>query len=389
MKKLTGWLILVLMASLAAGCLFIERSMEHSVPTPWVITRVVTATPLPGLPSEPTIRPGGGKGPIVIATALRLEPTQAPTQPPSATPTPAPTATPTPVPTDTPWSSHDPTPVPLGNEPTPIPDYMPGQGMAVLMGESPYELSILRGGWQAYQIGPSANEWGYLVDITPLQPAVEGAYVEYKILPEYFAGQWVDVLWLRPPGISDFLPVRLDLIPTKGWTLAYEADVRLTPGDWMGFGMFSNGEGCGGVLDISPANTDQAAQGAYIANTRVQPEFPGNWVQVIRVALSNEAVSQQAWLRYYSPGPLAQEVLRQEASLPAGLWSGWVVADSQASQGYVVEVIPLKNSDNEVAGSVVRPEFSGTKWEDVLRVYVPEGRPVLQALLRVLAVPVE
>ena len=282
-----------------------------------------------------------------------------------------------------------PTPFALENLPTPLPDYTPGGGMAVLVGESPYELSILRGGWQAYQIGPSANKWGYLVDITPLQPAVKGAYVEYKILPEYFAGQWVDVLWLRAPNIIDFLPVRLDLIPTKGWKLAYEADVRLTPGECMGFGMFSNGEGCGGVLDISPASADQAAHGAYIENTRVQPEYPGNWVQVIRVALSRGAISQQASLRYYSPGALAEEILRQEASLPAGVWSGWVVADSSANQGYVVEVIPLKNADNEVAFSVVQPRFNGTKWEDVLQVYVPEGRPALQALLRVLAVPVQ
>jgi hypothetical protein len=387
MRKYTGWILAALIICMGVGCLFTERFLEKVIEKPRVISKVNTITPFPNNHNNVPNTSGRSKGPIIIATALLIEPTQKPTRPPlpTATPTPAPTTTPT----LEPWSSNNPTPIPLDHKPSPLPDYIPGRGMAVLVGESPYEISILRGGWQAYQIGPSSDEWGYLVDITPLQPAVDGAYVEYKILPEYSAGQWVDVLWLRAPGIADILPVRLDLIPTKGWTIAYEANVLLLPGEWMGFGMFSNGEGCGGVLDISPVNTDQTAQEAYISNTRVQPEFPGNWVQVIRVALSNEAVSQQASLRYYSPGPFGQEIFRQEVNLPGGIWSGWAVADSQENQGYVIEVIPMNNSDNEVAASVVQPEYNGTNWQDVLRVYVPEGRPTLKALLKVLAVPVE
>ena len=260
--------------------------------------------------------------------------------------------------------------------------------MAVLMGASPYALAILPGGWQAYQIGPSANEWGYLVDINPLGSAPEGAYVESRILPEYFAGQWVDVLWLRAPGLLDALPVSLDLIPSQGWDVKYKNYTRLTPGEWTGWAMFDNAEGCGGVLDISPEPADQAGRGAYIQNTRVQPEFPGDWVQVIRVQLSNQAVSQNAWLRYYTPGSLGLELLRKETTLSPGSWNGFVVAPSSARQGYVVEVMPQKKSDNEVAFAVVRPESNGEGWEDVLRVYVPEGRPALEALLRVLAVKV-
>ena len=114
--------------------------------------------------------------------------------------------------------------------PPPCPIMRPDEGMAVLMGESPYELSILPGGWQAYQIGPSANEWGYLVDVNPRGPAPEGAYVESKILPEYFAGQWVDVLWLRAPGILDFTAGECgsDPHPGLGGDLRepYEADAR-------------------------------------------------------------------------------------------------------------------------------------------------------------------
>jgi hypothetical protein len=107
---------------------------------------------------------------------------------------------------------------------------------------------------------------------------------------------------------------------------------------------------------------------------------------VIRVQLSNQAVGQQAWLRYYAPGPLGVEMLRQVTTLSPGSWNGFVVGPSDIRQGYVVEVMPQKKTDNEVAFAVVRPESNGDTWNDVLRVYVPDGRPALEALLRVLAV---
>jgi hypothetical protein len=382
MKKPLFWILLAFLSSLLSGCLnfYVYPNPEPPDHSAVIITVVVSAAPLP------SATPLSSTGPIVIATAaLRTLPTQQP----SPTPPQAPSATPTPVPSPTITRAPSDTPYTWGKRlPTPVPDYVPGRGMAVLMGESPYELSILPGGWQAYQIGPSANEWGYLVDINPQGPAPEGAYVESKILPEYFTGQWVDVLWLRAPGILDSLPVSLDLISTQGWDVKYENYTKLTPGEWTGWGMFDNAEGCGGVLDISPDNVDQSGQGATIQNTRVQPEFPGNWIQVIRVQLSNQAVSQNAWLRYSAPGSLGVEQLRKQATLSPSEWNGFVVASSNIHQGYVVEVMPQKKSDNEVAFAVVRPESNGETWNDVLRVYVPEGRPPLEALLRVLAVKV-
>ena len=385
MKKLMFLTLLAILSSLLTGCLYNYHTIKPPDHRVLVITVVVTAVPLPWEGTLPTATPGGSVGPIAIATWLRTPPTQAP----SPTPTQAPSATPTPEPSSTPTQAPSETPPLWGKQlPTPIPDYTPGRGMAVLMGESPYELSILPGGWQAYEIGPSANEWGYLVDINPQEPAPEGAYVESKILPEYFAGQWVDVLWLRAPGVLTSLPVSVDLIPSQGWKVTYANYTKLTPGEWTGWGMFDNAEGCGGVLDISPDNVDQSGRSAYIQNTRVQPEFPGNWIQVIRVQLSNQAVSPNAWLRYYAPGSLGVEILRKKATLSPGSWNAFVVAPGEVRQGYVVEVMPQKKSDNEVAFAVVRPEYNGESWEDVLRVYVPEGRPPLEALLRVLAVKV-
>lgn len=356
MKKWIGWIGLILIVGWVAMYLVSIRHIPPLIPTPYLI--FVTATPIPAqIVVDTSLK--SGKGPVVIAIAQRDE------------------AAPTPT-TISPQWTYD--------KPTPLPDYIPGRGMAVLMGESPYTLSILPGGWQAYQIGPSANLWGYLVDITPLAPGLDGANIEHKILPEFDGNQWVDVLWLRVPVIVDPLEVRVDLIPTLEWKRAYQAEALLSPGDWMGFAMFVNEEGCGGVLDITLTDSQDLYPGAFIANTRVQPEFPSQWLQVARVQLDSDSTSQQARLDYYTPGSLAQEVLKFEATLEPGVWSGWGVMDSQAHQGYIVEVIPLENKDNEVERALVQPEFNGISWQDVLRIMVPQGRPPLKVLVRVLAV---
>jgi hypothetical protein len=372
MKKYLIWTLLALLPPLLAGC-FLFSTPEPPQELPIIyITVIVTAT------SEPTttFTPETGKTSNIIATA----PLKTPVQESTSTATQAPIATDIQIPTNTPRRT-------VGQLPTPIPDYTPGYGMAVLTGESPYEITIMPGGWQAYQIGPSENQWGYMVDINPRGSAPKGAYIESKIMPEYSGRQWVDVLWIRAPGILDILPVSIDIVPTQGWKLTYENHARLTH-EWTGWAMFANGEGCGGVLDISPDSTDQSGRVAYIYNWRVQPEGSLNWVQVVRVQLSPEAAEQNAWLRYYTPGPLGTEVFRKEATLKPGIWNGYIVGPSYVHQGYLVEVIPQTTQGNEVAFSTVRPESNGEVWEDVLRVYVPSDRPPLNALMRVQAVKV-
>jgi hypothetical protein len=195
------------------------------------------------------------------------------------------------------------------------------------------------------------------------------------------------VLWLRAPGILNALPVSVDLISTQGWKLTWETRAELDAA-WNGWAMFDSGEGCGGVLDISPDNADQIAQGVYVFNTRVQPEGDPNWVQVARVQLSANAMKQTAWLRFYAPGALGVQKLRKETSLLGGRWNGYVMGPSYLREGYVIEVIPRTTLGNEATEMTIRPESNGEVWNDVLRIFAPEGRSLLDVLLRVVAVPV-
>jgi hypothetical protein len=375
MKKISLWMTSALLACLLAGCyLFSTPEPPEDLPV-IIITVVVTATP----PSN------------IIATAPLPTKKVIPTEPPLIPTEPIlPVKTITPTTTSTPEPSPIPTqPVVKGKgkqKPTLLPDYQPGSGgIAVLVGEPPFNLDILPGGWQAYKIGSSATKSGYLVDINPHGGAPKGAYIESKILPEYAGGEWVDVLWLRAPGIIDRLPVTINLIPTDGWKMTWQDHVRLTA-EWTGWSMFDHSEGCGGVLDISPDAVDQSGHAAYIFNYRVQPEGGNPWVEIARVQLSPFATPQFAWLRYYLPGPLAKEVLRKKTTLEPGQFYSFVVAPSYINQGYVFELIPLTTRGNEVSYSEVLPESDGEVWNDVLRVYVNEGQITMDALLRVLAV---
>ena len=352
MKKILGWLVIIVLLLISGGYL-----RDFFSPHPIMVYPPLVPNAAQAHSTQRAEQPGGPK---VLATALL---------------TPQETKTPAVRPV-------------LSALPSPLPDYTPGQGQAVLSGG---QITLLPGGWQAYQIGPSSSPWGYLVDVTPLEPAVNGAHVEWKILPEYYGAQWVDVLWLRSPEILQPLPLLVDLISTEGWNVIYQADVELTSGDWAGFGMFPVRVGqdppAAGVLDINVTAPNQEP-GTAIQAVRVQPEFPGEWLQVARLQLTGAKDKLPARLVYYNPGALAEQAFYLETTLSPGVWSGWSVSASEARQGYLVEVIPLEALDNEVANSVVQPEFNGQTWQDVLRVYVPEGRPRLDAIIRVYSIPV-
>ena len=385
MKKIAIGIILLAVVIALFGCWSISHTIRYifeDISMDLALTQPDTPVILTTVIIEKTAVPS--KGPVTLATALlAASPTPTPAPPPTAT------ATPTMLPTPVQVTLEPP-------HPTGVPDHIPGSGMAVLSGDNPYYVSLNAGGWQAFLMEGWPQGQPVLVDVTPLasgedtgtqRGAYAGSFVEWKIVPEYFGSRWVDTLWLRAPGALDGVDLQVKIIPVEGWNKPFASNVVLNPGDWMGMGMFATAEGCGGVLAIELSDDVDQPAGAYIQNFRVQPEFPGpDWIQVARVQLWVEANKQPAVIRYYTPGDKAQEIFRMETTLTPGSWNGFRLTGSEADQAYVVEVIPLEKKDNEVAFSVVRPEFDGESWQDVLRVYVPEGRPPLKALLRVLAV---
>jgi hypothetical protein len=63
-----------------------------------------------------------------------------------------------------------------------------------------FNTTLQPGDWQGYFLGESSSDQGFLVEITPLEPSVDGAYVERCVIqPEFDGTQWNDILRLQIP----------------------------------------------------------------------------------------------------------------------------------------------------------------------------------------------
>jgi hypothetical protein len=75
-----------------------------------------------------------------------------------------------------------------------------------------------------------------------------------------------------------------------------------------------------------------------------------------------------------APGPSV--VASFKSRLQPGVWYGWGLGESSETPGaYLVDVSPINASQGGayVERALVQPEFDGNKWNDVLRIMLPEG----------------
>ena len=292
-----------------------------------------------------------------------------------------PTATPLPI---------IPTVPPLPNfpTPTPLPDFSQPKRLAKYPGleaqsRLDFEAVLQSGAWQKYALGPTSDQTGYVVDITPLEPSVDGANIEHKVLPEYDGEVWNDVLWMLLPEQAPPLRVNVHAYLTADWPVAYQNRLQLEPGVWHGFIVCESTHFGGYVVEIDPQGT--APYLAGIERTTVQPEFPGAWLDVLRIQASLNQPLLLVDVRVYRT-PDLPVIADFETTLTPGDWTGTVLQPSSARATYVVEVTPLIAADNQIERFVVQPEFDGYTWNDVLRLLVPVDRPPMSVHVRVYVV---
>ena len=115
-----------------------------------------------------------------------------------------------------------------------------------------------------------------------------------------------------------------------------------------------------------------------------QELLDGEWNDVLRVTISPWTEPFTANLRVYSTAemPVAAEF---ETELQPGEWTGLPLQLSAVKGAYVVEVNPLEAPEGSqwLEQAVVRPEFDGKHWHDVVRLLLPEGQPSLNVQVRV------
>ena len=149
------------------------------------------------------------------------------------------------------------------------------------------------GDWMGWVIGPASTDRGYVVEVTPLEPAVDGAYVEKALIQqEYFMGEWQDVLRAQIPAGQPALPVHFRIYATGRLPIISEFEADLDPGGWNGFILNPSTAKGGYIVETTPLFPVQV--GEYVEKVAVQPEFDGSqWNDVLRL----QAVNDQPWIR--------------------------------------------------------------------------------------------
>ncbi len=83
------------------------------------------------------------------------------------------------------------------------------------------------GVWHGWGIGPAAQDQGYIVEITPLEPSTNGAHVErHRVTPELSS----DVLRVMMSTGQPTIDVNLRVRAITSWPVAQEFTVTLEPG---------------------------------------------------------------------------------------------------------------------------------------------------------------
>jgi hypothetical protein len=119
-----------------------------------------------------------------------------------------------------------------------------------------------------------------------------------------------------------------------------------------------------------------------IEKIHFQPEYPGEWIDVLRLQIPESQPALRVKVRVYETSPLPV-LMDFETTLQPGDWQGYDVQPSKAQAGYVVEVSPLEDFDAAAELALVQTEFDGKTWTDVLRVMTWADRPPLRVNLRV------
>ena len=235
------------------------------------------------------------------------------------------------------------------------------------------------GEWAKEIVGPSFLIGGYVVDISPMHPTVNGAHVEHKIIPEFDGEQWNDMLWMLLPEGDTPLKVKVQVFSTVDWPVAFEGVLELSPGMLHGYIIQDASARAGYVVELDPL--DSGVTGDTFQQAFIQPEFPGDWYDVLRIQIPESQPALSVYVRVYqtpSDLPVQAEFIYH---LEPGEWIGFIMGDAKERCGYIMEVTPVYDADNQILTYRVQPEYDGVDWKDVARLMIPADRPATDVLI--------
>jgi hypothetical protein len=247
------------------------------------------------------------------------------------------------------------------------------------------DVTLEPGVWHGWEMKPSYECGGYLVEVTPLEPSVDGAHVERAVVqPEYNGFEWNDVLRVMIPDYQPPLNANVRVYNTCQFPVVMELEeVVLEAGAWMGWVVGPASMDRGYIVEVTPL--EDSSDGAYVDRALVQAEYDGyEWNDVLRVMTPEGFGALKAQIRVYAT-PKMPVVARYEIDLQPGVWTGLPLRPSAVKGAYIVEVSPLGTAQEgaHVERAVVQPEFDGKHWNDVVRLQAPANQAGLKVEVRV------
>jgi len=244
--------------------------------------------------------------------------------------------------------------------------------------DADFDTTLEPGVWHGWVMGPSSWCGGYIVEVTPLEPSDNGAYVEEALVrPEFNRDGWNDVLRIRIPADQPPLKVNVHVYHICRLPVVADFEATLTPGDWMGWVVGPAEIDRGYVVEVTPL--EPSVDGAYVAKALVQEEFfMEKWQDVLRAQIPEGMPDLKVHLRVYSTErePI---IGKYEIDLKPGEWTGIQLQPSMDKGWYIIEINPRQDpiGGEFVERRAVRPEFDGISWYDVLRLQSPaEQQPL-------------
>jgi parallel beta-helix repeat protein len=237
-----------------------------------------------------------------------------------------------------------------------------------------FNATLAPGVWSTFNLGVTSRDVAYVVDVTPLNDSVAGAYTPFMIKPEYDGSQWNDVLRVMVPSEFPEQDVRITVFVLSGLTTILDMTDSLPPGEWRGyaFGHPMVDIPAAYLVDLDPLGP--SAQGATFERYLLHPEFfMDEWWDVLRVQTVNwlPANPLPVRTRVYSAEDLVLAADFNVTLTKNDLWSGWIIGPSSLERGYVIRAIPLSgDTQSDLDGYFIQPEFDAQnqQWNDVLRV---------------------
>jgi hypothetical protein len=244
------------------------------------------------------------------------------------------------------------------------------------------KLHLIGNAWSGIFLGETNYPWGYLVDVTPLEPSVDGAHIESYIRTWFDGTQWVDYLFVGLPHPDITLDVQVDIYITQDWPVANQGEMSLPAAKWYPFYLGEAAQNAAYVLDVNPLQPSTKAVG--IIPSAVMPEYSdGVWWDMERLELYIGPLPIEAQVTAYRAPSLP--VTTFDMHLEPGVWHGVSLGPASQEQAYLVEVDPLSPGKEgyRLEKVAVQPEFDGANWKDVLRVMIPQDQSAMDVRVKV------